>query len=160
MNARMRGEPRLQMVASTVVALILSTLPLPLPFDSFRPPFLVLIVVYWSIATPRAGGLSLGFFSGLALDIFTGSVLGQHALALSVITYVAVREHQKVRSKPFFQQSLMVLGALILYEAVLFSIDGWSGHPITSPMRWMHVLSGAIVWPLLAALLERTHDPR
>jgi rod shape-determining protein MreD len=148
------------MLASSVVALILSSLPLPETLDAFRPPFLVLIVLYWSIATPRAGGLTLGFAAGLALDIFTGSVLGQHALALSLITYIAVREHQKIRSKPYFQQSLMVLGALFLYEAVLFSIDGWSGHPITSTWRWMHILSGAILWPLLAALLERTHDPR
>jgi rod shape-determining protein MreD len=158
MNARIR-EPRVRMLASCVVALILTSLPLPLPFDSFRPPFLVLIVMYWSIAAPRAGGLMLGFVAGLALDIFTGSVLGQHALALSLITYIAVREHQKIRSKPYFQQSLMVLGALFLYEAVLFSIDGWSGHPITSSWRWMHIVSGAILWPLLAALLERTHDP-
>ncbi len=159
MNARIR-EPRGRMLASTVVALILSSLPLPLPFDAFRPPFLVLIVMYWSIAAPRAGGLMLGFVGGVALDIFTGSVLGQHALALSLITYIAVREHQKIRSKPYFQQSLMVLGALFLYEAVLFSIDGWSGHPITSGWRWMHIISGAILWPFLAALLERTHDPR
>ena len=159
MNARIH-EPRGRVLASSIVALILSSLPLPQPFDAFRPPFLVLIVMYWSIAAPRAGGLLLGFISALALDIFTGSVLGQHALALSLITYIGVREHQKIRSKPYFQQSLMVLGALILYEAVLFSIDGWSGHPVTSPWRWMHIVAGAILWTPLAALLERTHDPR
>ena len=45
-------------------------------------------------------------------------MLGQHALALSLVTYIAVREHQKIRSKPFFQQSLIVFGALFLYEFV------------------------------------------
>lgn len=153
-------EPRGRMLLSSVVALILSALPLPAPVEAFRPPFLVLVVLYWSIATPRAGGLALGFFGGLALDIFQGSVLGQHALALSLVTYIAVREHQKIRSKPFFQQSLMVLAALFIFEGVLFSIDGWSGHPVTSGWRWFHILSGALIWPLLTALLERTHDPR
>jgi rod shape-determining protein MreD len=154
------SEPRGRMLASSVVALILSSLPMPASFDAFRPSFLVLVVMYWSIATPRAGGLALGFFSGLALDIFSGSILGQHALALSLITYIGVREHQKIRSKPYFQQALIVLVALFLYEGVLFSIDGWSGHPITSGWRWMHIVSGAILWTPLAALLERTHDPR
>jgi len=87
-------------------------------------------------------------------------VLGQHALALSLVTYIGMREHQKIRSKPYFQQSLIMLGALFLYEFVVFSIDGWSGHPMTSPRRWLHIATGAAIWPLIAALLERTHDRR
>ena len=154
------GEPRAQMLLSSLVALILSALPLPPPLDSLRPPFLVIVVLYWSIATPRAGGLTLGFAAGLALDAFQGSVLGQHALALSLVTYIAVREHQKIRSKPYFQQALVVLGLLFVYEFMTFSIDGWSGHPMTSPRRWLHIATGAAIWPFIAALLERTHHRR
>jgi rod shape-determining protein MreD len=99
MSARMR-EPRLQVLASSLVALIVSALPLPPMLDALRPPLLVLVVLYWSIAAPRAGGLTLGFAAGLALDTFQGSVLGQHAFAMSLVTYIAVREHQKIRSKP------------------------------------------------------------
>jgi rod shape-determining protein MreD len=87
-------------------------------------------------------------------------VLGQHALALTVITYIAVREHQKIRSKPAFQQALIVFGALVVYEFIVFAIDGWSGHPVTSPVRWIHTVSGAILWPLATAVLERSHTPR
>ena len=153
-------EPRIQMLMSSIVALILSALPLPPQLDSLRPPILVLVVLYWSIATPRAGGLTLGFAAGLALDAFQGAVLGQNALAMSFVTYIAVREHQKIRSKPYFQQALIVLAALFLYELVLFSTDGWSGHPMTSPSRWLHIATGAAVWPLLAALLSQTHRSR
>jgi len=39
-----------------------------------------------------------------------------------------VREHQRIRSKPAFQQALFVFAALAIYEFVLFAIDGWSGH--------------------------------
>jgi rod shape-determining protein MreD len=158
-SARMH-EPRGRMLLSSLVALILSTLPLPPAIDAIRPPFLVLVVLYWSIATPRAGGITLGFAAGLALDTFQGSVLGQHALAMCLLTYIAVREHQKIRSKPFFQQALIVLAALFLYEFVVFSIDGWSGHPMTSPSRWLHIATGAALWPILAAILERTHERR
>lgn len=160
MNARIGSEPRLHVLASSIVALILSTLPMAAPADAFRPAFLVLVVIYWSIAAPRAGGLTLGFLAGLALDSFQGSVMGQHAFAMCLIAYLSVREHQKIRSKPLFQQCLIVLALLFLYEIVLFSIDGWSGHPITSSWRWLHIASGGLLWPLLAALLGRTHDPR
>ncbi len=159
MSAR-QLEPRGRMALTALVALILSVLPLPHWLAVARPAFLVLTVLYWSIAAPRAGGLTLGFASGLALDVFRGAVLGQHALALTTITYVAVREHQKIRSKPAFQQALIVFGALAVYEFILFAIDGWSGHPLTSPLRWIHTLTGALIWPLATAVLERSHSPR
>ncbi len=148
------------MILTSVVALFLSVVPLPPVMSTLRPAFLVLTVLYWSIAAPRAGGLAVGWFSGLVLDGFQGSVLGQHALALSFITYIAVREHQKIRSKPAFQQALIVFAALCVYEFIVFAIDGWSGHPLTSALRWVPVLTGALVWPAAAAVLELSHSRR
>ena len=160
MNARISSEPRGRMLLTTLAALILTVLPLPQWLALARPSFVVLAVLYWSIVAPRAGGLALGFVAGLALDVFRGAVLGQHALALTAITYVIVREHQKIRSKPAFQQSLIVLGALTAYEFIVFAIDGWSGHPMNSPLRWLPALTGALVWPLATAVLERGHAAR
>ena len=148
------------MLLTVVVALTLSVLPLPLWLAAVRPAFLVITVLYWSISAPRQGGIALGFFSGLALDVFRGAVLGQNALALATITYVAVREHQKIRLKPAFQQALIMLGALVAYEFILFAIDGWTGHPVTTPLRWIHCLTGALIWPLATAVLDRTRGAR
>jgi len=148
------GEVRVRMAFTTLVALILTVLPLPVWLDVFRPAFLVLTVLYWSINTPRAGGIGLGFLCGLLLDVFQGPVLGEHALALALVAYIAVREHQRIRSKPAFQQSLLVFAALVFYEFVVFAIDGWTGHPGTSPLRWLHCLTGALVWPPAAAILS------
>jgi rod shape-determining protein MreD len=159
MNARMR-EPYGRIFFTVLLALFLSVVPVPSWFDAARPAFLVLTVLYWSIAVPRAGGLTLGWIAGLALDIFQGSVLAQHALALTLVTYIAVREHQKIRSKPVFQQSLIVMGLLFIYEFVVFAIDGWTGHVLFGPLRWLQILTGAILWPLAAALLGRSHAPR
>jgi rod shape-determining protein MreD len=159
MNARMR-EPYGWIFWTVLLALFLSVVPLPGWVDAARPAFLVLTVLYWSIAVPRAGGLTLGWISGLALDTFHGSILGQHALALVFVTYIAVREHQKIRSKPVFQQSLIVMGLLLLYEFVVFAIDGWTGHVVFGPLRWVQILTGGILWPLAAGILGRSHAPR
>ena len=120
----MNVDSRARLMLSVLVALTLTVLPLPPWLDVVRPAFLVLTVIYWSVNAPRAGGLAIGFFAGLLLDVFQGPVLGEHALALSLITYIAVREHQRIRSKPAIQQALIVFAALILYEVVLFTIDG------------------------------------
>jgi rod shape-determining protein MreD len=148
------GQVRLRMALTALIALVLTVLPLPMWLDVLRPAFLVLTVLYWSINTPLAGGIGLGFACGLMLDVFQGPVLGEHALALALVAYIAVREHQRIRSKPAFQQSLVVFAALVFYEFVVFAIDGWTGHPVTSPLRWLHSLTGAIVWPPAAAILS------
>jgi rod shape-determining protein MreD len=147
------GNSRGRLFFTVLVALILTVLPLPHWLDVVRPAFLVLTVLFWSVNAPRTGGIALGFFAGLMLDVFQGPVLGEHALALVLVTYLAVREHQRIRSKPAIQQALIVFAALIVYEVVLFMIDGWTGHPVTSPLRWVHALTGALIWPPAAAIL-------
>ncbi len=154
MNAFGRGR----MLLSVIFGLVLTVFPLPAWLDVLRPAFVVLVVLYWSVNAPRLGGIALGFFSGFALDVFQGPVLGQHALALSLVAYIAVREAQRIRTKPALQQALVVFGALAVYEFAVFAIDGWSGHPVTSPLRWVHTVTGALIWPPVAAILGyRSH---
>jgi rod shape-determining protein MreD len=148
-----RAEGHGRLLLSAFVALVLTVLPLPPWLEVLRPAFLVLAVLYWSINVPRTGGIALGFFAGLALDVFQGPVLGEHALALSLVTYIAVREHQRIRSKPAIQQALFVFVALVVYEVVLFMIDGWTGHAVTTALRWVHTLTGALIWPPAVAIL-------
>jgi len=125
-----------------------------------RPAFLVLTVLYWSTMSPFVAGAALGFIGGLALDVFQGSLLGEHALALSFVTYLALRFNLLMRAKPIFEQSLYVLVALVIYELVLWVIDGWSGHTLSSPLRWVHALIGALIWPVVVGVLGRFHAAR
>jgi rod shape-determining protein MreD len=153
-------ESRPLVYLTSLAALLLTLLPLPNLLAILRPPFLVLVILYWSTMTPRAGGILIGFLAGMLLDVLQGSQLGQHALALSFITYLAVRLHLLTRAKPLFEQSLFALIALLLYEAVLWATDGWSGHPLNSATRWLHALTGAAIWPIIVGLLGRTHSSR
>lgn len=153
-------EPRGVMTFTALVALTFQVVPLPDLVAAARPAFLVMTVLYWSIAAPRAGGIALGFVAGLALDVFQGAVLGQHALAVSLITYLAISFHLQLRNKPLFQQSLFTFAALAIYEFVVYAIDGWTGHPLSNPLRWLHPVTGAIFWPVLVLFLSRTHAAR
>ena len=143
-----------------LIALVLTLLPLPTWLAILRPEFLVLTVLYWSIQAPFAGGIGLGWLSGLLLDAFQGPILGEHALAVALVAYLGVHEHQRIRTKPLLQQSLMVFAVLVLYEFVLFAVDGWSGHPLTTPLRWIPAATGALVWPPVATMLSRSYRPR
>ena len=94
------GLNRIPMMVSVLLGLILSVLPLPHWLNIGRPDFLVIVVLYWSIMVPRAGGLMLAFFAGLLLDAFKGVVLGQNALALCLASYLAIKLHLRVRIFP------------------------------------------------------------
>ena len=147
------SAPGFRILFSAIVALVLTILPLPYYADMLRPSFLVLTVLYWSIAAPWAGGIGLGWFSGLILDVFTGPVLGEHALVLAFVTYVFVREHQRIRSKPGLQQALIVAFTIAAYEVLLVTVDGFTKHPVTDPTRWVHIVSDFFVWFPATAIL-------
>ncbi len=153
-------ESTLLVYVTALVALMLSVLPLPQLLSIIWPNLLVLVVLYWSTMTPRAGGMLVGFLAGLTLDLLNGSQLGQHAFAMSLVTYLAIRLHLLTRAKPIFEQAVFVLIALFVYEATLWTIDGFSSHHTGSWTRWVHIASGAALWPVIVGLLGRLHSPR
>jgi cell shape-determining protein MreD len=65
-----------------------------------------------------------------------------------------------VRAKPLFEQSLFVFAALMGYEFLLWVIDGWSGHALSAPTRWVHTLTGGLIWPLVVGVMGRFDDSR
>lgn len=153
-------NPVLIIFLTAIMALVLTVLPLPMWLAIARPNFLVITILYWSIMVPRAGGLLLAFIGGLALDVLQGPLLGEHALALAFASFLAIRFNLLIRAKPLFEQSLFVFAALMAYEFLLWVIDGWSGHPLTTWTRWVHTVTGGLIWPIVAGLLGRFHSTR
>ena len=147
------GWPRI--IAVTVAALAATVFPLPGWLELMRPDFVALTVLWFTLLSPRLTGLGYAWCAGLALDAFRGVLLGQHALTLTVIAYVAAKLRLQVRAFPPLQQTAVVLAILWLNEFLLFWIDGVAGHPITDWRRWIAVPAGAACWPLVAGVYER-----
>jgi rod shape-determining protein MreD len=148
-------QARIALVVSSVVALVLTGLPLPWTLDVLRPDLLLLVVIWFALTRPRTAGLLYAWSAGLVLDAFRGIILGENALAFVMIAYLVHRLHLQVRMFPLRQQSLVVMSLLWLYQFTLFWIDGVSGHPLTDWIRWLPVLTGALIWPLVTGLMRR-----
>ena len=153
-----RGEPRWAVFFTVMIALILQVLPLPDWLSVVRPSFIALVVIYWGIFAPHAGGIFAPWLAGLALDVFKGDVLGQNALAIALVAYIAMSLHQRLRNQTLIQQSLFVFAVLTLNEFVVWLIEGWTGHAVSSPWRWIQPMIGAMLWPFVALLVGRTHS--
>jgi rod shape-determining protein MreD len=149
---------RLPMALSALGALALAIIPLPTVLDVLRPDFLVLVVFFWSIESPRAGGLALAFFAGLALDVINGVVLGQHALALTLTAAWATHLRLRLRVFSILSQSLTIFALLTAYQFILFWVDGATGNPVTSFGRWLAPVVGGVLWPVLAGTLSRLRE--
>ena len=144
-----------RVVGLTVLALAASVVPLPDAIELFRPDFVALTVLWFCLLSPRLLGLSYAWCAGLALDGFKGVLLGQHALTLTVIAYIASKLRLQVRAFPPLQQSAVILALLWLHEFLLFWLDGVAGHPVTDWRRWLSVPVSAACWPLVTAFYAR-----
>ena len=152
-----RREPRWAVTFTLLLALIAQVIPLPDWLSVVRPAFVALVIIYWSIYAPHAGGIFAPWLAGIALDVFKGEVLAQNALAIALIAYVTMSLHQRLRNQTLVQQSLFAFLMLMVNEVVVWGIEGWSGHSVASPWRWIQPMIGAMMWPFIALLVGRTH---
>jgi len=142
-------------LATVIAALALTLLPLPGWLQPWRPSWVALIVIYWLLYEPRRIGLMTAWLVGLMLDTLRGALLGQHALALTIMGFVAMQFHLRVRVFPMGQQTATVFMFVAMFEFILFWVDGVSGVPGGNWRRWLSVMSSAAVWPLVSAFLHR-----
>jgi rod shape-determining protein MreD len=140
---------------SIVVALILSIVPLPDSIAAFRPDWVAMVLLYWSLIEPRRYGLFTAFWLGLVLDTLAGTLLGQHSLALLVIVYLSQRFHLRIRAFPASQVATVVIGLLTVYQFLLFWIDGVAGRDVSLLERWGPVITGGALWLLVLVGVER-----
>lgn len=152
----MAGTSRggLTIVLSFALALLLMILPLPDGVREFRPQWVTLVLIYWCLALPHRVGVGSGFVAGILLDVLTGTLLGQHALGLSLVAFSTIQVHQRVRVFPLWQQSLVVLVLLIVEHLLALWVLGAIGRHPPGLSYWVIPLIGAVLWPWVYILLR------
>lgn len=153
MNIVLRRRANWVIVVTYLVALLLSIWPLPDWAEAFRPAWLLLATIYWCLFLPHRVGLLVTFGVGILLDALTGSLLGEHALALLLVAWVTLKLHLQIRVFPWWQQTLVVFLLSLLYGFVLYWIDGMLGYTQGALLRWMPVLITSLLWPWSMQLL-------
>ena len=140
---------RMVILITLLISLVLSVMPMPEDLQHYRLQWSALVLIYWCMALPERVGVGTGFFVGLLLDILTGTLLGQHAFGLSVISFIVLKTHKRVRVFPLWQQSLFVVLILLLDRLLFFWVDGTIGRPAGTAESWIAPLLGGLIWPWL-----------
>lgn len=139
---------------SLVVALTLMILPLPEWAQAYRPNWVALVLIYWSMALPKKVGLWYALITGLLVDTLQGTLLGQHALALIIIMYINLNFYQRIRVLSLPQQSLFVLILLFICQAMVVWVEGIMGRPTPVSAYLGAPLVGMMIWPWVFVILR------
>lgn len=150
----MRARSPWVLPLSLLVALLLTLLPMPPALQPLRPYWLALVLAYWVMEDPDRVGLGLAFVIGVVADLVVGTLLGEQALRLVVITFILQRFRARLRFFPMSQQALAI-GALLLNDRIVaLAIRMTLGEPALASLAWFSPLIGMLLWVPVFMLLD------
>ena len=142
-------------LVSLAVAMLLTVLPLPAPLLPLRPYWVALVMIFWCLETQDVISLDGAFFTGLLLDLLTGSLLGMHALELVVLVYLVKRFRARLRFFPPWQQALSVLALLLNDRIIVLWIISLKGDALPPLAYWLAPVVGTLLWPWVFLIMDR-----
>jgi rod shape-determining protein MreD len=146
---------------SLIFAMMLNMLPVGrLPW---MPDFLAVGLVFWSVHQPRRIGVVAAFLFGLAIDVHQASLLGQHALAYTTLSFFAITIHRRLLWFKVPSQAVQVLPLFLAAHAIEVAIRLLAGGAYPGPTLLLAPVLEAALWPVVSVLLllpqRRAPDP-
>ncbi|MCX7182521.1 MAG: rod shape-determining protein MreD [Nitrosospira sp.] len=142
-------------IFSLIVALLLNQQSLPGIVSLLCPDFLALVILYWNIYHSKQFGMGAAFSMGLLMDVSEANVLGQHAMAYSVMIFFVSTLCQRFQMfrlpEQIFQIGLLLLAA----ESLILLIKLLNGAQFQDWNFFFASLIGALFWPLLVFFLRK-----
>ena len=147
--------------ASLVAALLLNMV--PLGRVPWMPDFLALVLVFWNVHQPLRVGIGLAFMFGLGMDVHQSSLLGQHALSYTALSFLAAMMQRRLLWFSVPSQALQVLPLFALSHGVELLIRMAGGGIFPGWIILLAPLAESALWPLVSIVLlvpqRRAPDP-
>ncbi len=127
------------------------------------PDLLAVVLVFWSVHQPLRVGIGAAFFFGLLVDVHQGALLGQNAMAYTVLSFFAITVHRRLLWFPIASQSLQVFPLFAAAHLVELSLRMLGGGAFPGTSMLLAPLLEAVLWPMANMLLlapqRRAPDP-
>ena len=136
---------------SLIAALLLNML--PLGRVPWMPDFLVLVLVFWNVHQPQRVGIGLAFMFGLGMDVHQASLLGQHALSYTALSFIATMIHRRLLWFSVPSQALLVLPLFAVAHGVELIIRMAGGGIFPGWIVLLAPLAESVLWPVVSILL-------
>ena len=136
---------------SLIAALVLNML--PLGRVPWMPDLLALVLVFWNVHQPLRIGIGVAFMFGLAMDVHQSSLLGQHALSYTALSFSAIMIHRRLLWFTVPSQALQVLPLFAVAHAVELLIRIVGGGIFPGWIILMAPLLESVLWLVVSFLL-------
>ncbi|WP_333877861.1 rod shape-determining protein MreD [Methylobacter sp.] len=143
-----------------IIAMCLRIVPWPGFLSSINPDWVLLVLIYWTVAVPERIGIFHAWTVGLLTDVLTGRVFGQYALAYTLIVYFCLILHKRLRQFPLPQQGLFIFFCLLFSQMLLFWLKNIQHPAQLHTSFWLPVFIGTLCWPLIYTALRRVRLSR
>ena len=136
---------------------------LPLGRVPAMPDLLAVALVFWNVHQPRRVGVGVAFVFGLLMDVHQGALLGQHALAYTLLSFVAITIHRRLLWFGVVEQALQIVPVFYAAHGVSLAVRMLAGDMF--PGWWILIAPAleALLWPVVTVLLlapqRRAPDP-
>jgi rod shape-determining protein MreD len=130
---------------------------------TWAPDLLAVVLVFWTVHQPLRVSIVAAFVFGVLMDVHQGSLLGQHALAYTVLSFLAIALHRRLLWFTVPSQAAQVLPLFVVSHAVELSARLLAGGSFPGWAVLAAPLLEAALWPLATVLLlmpqRRAPDP-
>ncbi len=130
---------------------------------AWAPDVLSIVLVFWTVHQTMRVGIAAAFVFGLMLDVYQGGLLGQHAMAYTVLSYFAIMVHRRLLWFSLREQTMQVLPLFALVHTVELLLNAMIGGNF--PGWWVLTapVGEALLWPVISSMLlapqRRAPDP-
>ena len=136
---------------------------LPLGRQAAVPDLLAVALVFWNVHQPRRVGVGTAFVFGLLMDVHQGALLGQHALAYTLLSFAAISIHRRLLWFGVFEQALQILPLFVGQHLVSLAVRMLAGGMFPGWWLLLAPVFEALLWPVVVLLLlapqRRAPDP-
>ncbi len=130
---------------------------------AWTPDLLALVLVFWSIHQPLRIGVGVAFVFGIFIDVHQGSLLGQQALAYTVLSFLAIAIHRRLLWFPVPSQALQVFPLFAAAHAIQLACRFAAGSASPGWLMLLAPVLESLLWPVVSVILlapqKRSPDP-
>jgi rod shape-determining protein MreD len=127
------------------------------------PDLLALALAFWNVHQPRRIGVGIAFMFGLLMDVHDSAVLGQHALAYTLLSFFAITIHRRLLWFGLPQQALQILPLFVAAHAVSLIVRMLVGGMLPGWELLLAPVFESLLWPVASWVLlapqRRPPDP-
>lgn len=156
----MRQTNILVVFFTLAIALVLQLFPWSGLGINLRPDFILVALLYWVLRAPHLCNIGIAWFAGFLVDLASGSLLGQHALAFTVTAFLALLYQRRLVLFNRAQLAAYVLVLLLVARMLILLLKLFAGNEAPDWRYLLPIVSSMLLWQLFVVLFGSPTRPK